>query len=441
MVYDLAEIGTKLSAARTRLILEKPFIGALVMHLPLVAAAGSWCRTTATDAKALYYNPEFIDTLNLAETQFMLAHEALHCALGHFARRHHRMKHRWDVACEHAVNLLLVAEGMKPPEGALLNHLYENLTAEEIYPLIQQGSSEKTLDHHLFDGMGDDDQGKGEGESDVEQSAGGGGQGERRDSGEEGDEREGQGGGRSARGEPDKGSGQGEEQDNREWQSQLRRRPPDQPGVSEKEELAAQWRQRLASVAQQARQAGRLGESWMRTLDDLLQPKLPWRMLLARYMMSVARDDYSFQRQSRREDDALLPSLYSGEVNVVVALDTSGSVSDEEMREFVGEIDALKGQVRARVTLHACDERLSEHGPWVFQSWDPVSLPRAVSGGGGTRFTPVFEWVERENLRPDLLLYFTDAEGEFPPGAPAYPVIWLVKGKAAVPWGQRIQLN
>jgi predicted metal-dependent peptidase len=179
----------------------------------------------------------------------------------------------------------------------------------------------------------------------------------------------------------------------------------------------------------------------MRVLDELLQPKLPWRMLLARYMMSMARDDYSFQRPSRREGEALLPSLYSDEVNVVVALDTSGSVSDEEMREFVGEIDALKGQVRARVTLHACDERLSEHGPWVFQSWDPLALPRAVSGGGGTRFTPVFEWVERDNLRPDLLLYFTDAEGEFPPHAPAYPVIWLVKGKADVPWGQRIQLN
>lgn len=435
---DLSQIETKLSAARTRLILEKPFLGALVMHLPLVAA-GPWCRTTGTDAKAFYYNPEFIAPLDLDQTQFMLAHEALHCALGHFARRHHRMKHRWDVACDHAVNLLLAAEGMKAPEGALFNRLYENLTAEEIYPLIQQGSSEKTLDHHLFDGMGDEDQGKGEGESDVEQTAGGGRQGEQRQSGESGGGRERRGGGQGKEEQPEQDAGLDEE--SRERPSRLQQRPPDEPGLSEKEEMAAQWRQRLASVAQQARQAGRLGESWMRVLDELLQPKLPWRMLLARYMMSMARDDYSFQRPSRREGEALLPSLYSDEVNVVVALDTSGSVSDEEMREFVGEIDALKGQVRARVTLHACDERLSEHGPWVFQSWDPLALPRAVSGGGGTRFTPVFEWVERDNLRPDLLLYFTDAEGEFPPHAPAYPVIWLVKGKADVPWGQRIQLN
>ena len=54
---------------------------------------------------------------------------------------------------------------------------------------------------------------------------------------------------------------------------------------------------------------------------------------------------------------------------------------------------------------------------------------------------PAFEWLERQDRAPDLLLYFTDAEGEFPQAAPYFPVIWLVKGKAKVPWGQRIQLN
>jgi len=53
----------------------------------------------------------------------------------------------------------------------------------------------------------------------------------------------------------------------------------------------------------------------------------------------------------------------------------------------------------------------------------------------------VFQWVDRQGLRPDLLVYFTDADGEFPERAPNYPVIWLVKGRSTVPWGQRIQLN
>ena len=63
----------KLSAARTRLILDKPFLGALVLRLPMVEADPNWCRTTATDARTFYYNREFIDVLSLDHVQFMLA--------------------------------------------------------------------------------------------------------------------------------------------------------------------------------------------------------------------------------------------------------------------------------------------------------------------------------------------------------------------------------
>ena len=86
------EVATKLGAARTRLILERPFIGALVMHLPLRPADPAWCETVATDARALYFNPGYIASLTFAQTQFVLAHEAMHCALAHFARRRHRVR-------------------------------------------------------------------------------------------------------------------------------------------------------------------------------------------------------------------------------------------------------------------------------------------------------------------------------------------------------------
>jgi predicted metal-dependent peptidase len=62
----------------------------------------------------------------------VLAHEALHCALSHFARRQHRVKQRWDVACDFAINPLLVKDGLKPPPGALVLDVYEGMTAEEI---------------------------------------------------------------------------------------------------------------------------------------------------------------------------------------------------------------------------------------------------------------------------------------------------------------------
>jgi predicted metal-dependent peptidase len=70
-----------------------------------------------------------------------------------------------------------------------------------------------------------------------------------------------------------------------------------------------------------------------------------------------------------------------------------------------------------------------------------MQLPADIEGGGGTDFRPVFDWVEAENRSPNMLVYFTDAEGDFPKMPPNYPVIWLVKGKGGVPWGERVQLN
>ena len=102
----------------------------------------------------MYYNREYIGALTLAQTQFVLSHEALHCALLHFMRRQHRVKHRWDVACDHAVNPLLVADGLRPPPGTLLVDGFEGMTAEEIYPFIKDQTQEQTLDQHLYDAEG-----------------------------------------------------------------------------------------------------------------------------------------------------------------------------------------------------------------------------------------------------------------------------------------------
>lgn len=107
----------------------------------------------------------------------------------------------------------------------------------------------------------------------------------------------------------------------------------------------------------------------------------------------------------------------------------------------MAEIDALKGQLRARVALLACDTALSAESPWLFEPWEAFTLPETIKGGGGTRFTPVFDWVAQQGSLPQSLIYFTDAEGVFPEHAPDYPVLWLVKGRKEVPWGQRIQLN
>ncbi|HEY6095598.1 MAG TPA: VWA-like domain-containing protein [Gallionellaceae bacterium] len=417
MVSD--EIQTKLAAARTRLILDKPFLGALALRLPMVAADPKWCQTTATDARSLYYNPDYIDALSLEQTQFVLAHEALHCALSHFARRQHRVKFRWDIACDHAINPLLAKDGLTPPPGALILDCYEGMTAEEIYPYIDENNSDEPMDKHVYD------------EQDTDPNSSGNQHGDEKREGGQGD---------SPSDEPNKSGGTGDQQQQPSGSDQGAAQP--QPlTASERETLDEQWKQRLAGAAQQAQQAGKMSAAMARIVGELLQPKLPWRVLLARYMTQIARDDYSYMRPSRREGEMIMPSLRSSQADIVVALDTSGSVSNEELGEFLAEINALKAQLRAGITLLACDTDLSSDGPWVYQPWDEFKLPRDFQGGGGTDFRPVFEWAKRMGKAPDLLLYFTDAKGEFPKEQPTFPVIWLIKGKIPVPWGQRIQLN
>src|SRR6185503_17616039 len=149
IVSDSKSAQTKLSAARTRLVIERPFIGALVMHLPLKTAAAPWCSTVASDARAVYFNPAYVEQVDFAHAQFVLAHVALHCALGHFSRRAHRLRQRWDIACDHVVNLLLIDDGLKPPPGALADPRFRGLSAEEIYPLVAVEQDEDTLDQHM----------------------------------------------------------------------------------------------------------------------------------------------------------------------------------------------------------------------------------------------------------------------------------------------------
>jgi len=417
MADDPVEL--KLSAARTRLILDKPFLGTLVLRLPMIEADPNWCRTTATDARAFYYNREFIDALSLDHVQFMLAHEALHCALSHFARRQHRVRHRWDVACDHAINPLLVEDGLRAPPGTLLLDEFKGMTAEEIYPYIKDDTEEETLDDHAYD------------------DAEGGQQGSTRQPNPPPPMNE-RGAGKS-KDRPEVGQGDGAQAEPDETRTGHSRPPP--LSATEREQLGVQWQERMAGAAQLALQAGKLSGALARLVDHLLQPQLPWRMLLARYMTAIARDDYSYMRPSRREGHAILPSLRSSHIDIAIALDVSGSIKEDELNEFLAEVNAIKGQIQAGITLQACDDKLAVDGPWRYEAWEEITLPHSLPGGGGTDFRPVFAWLENTDRRPDLLVYFTDALGEFPEHEPVYPVLWLVKGKAPVPWGQRVQLN
>ncbi|MBX2869060.1 MAG: hypothetical protein KTR18_10310 [Acidiferrobacterales bacterium] len=393
------DIEQKLIAARTRLILDQPFLGALVLRLPLQEANDSWCATIATDARSFFYNSSFIASLSLGETQFVLAHEALHCGLSHFARREHRDRRRWDIACDYAVNQMLIEDGLEPNHGALLENAYQGMTAEEIYPLIPQDTHEESQDRHLYD----DSHTPCEHESDRRQEC---------------------------------------ETKQRDLDSKTLAGVPPPLTPSERDRLNTQWQQRLAGAAQQALQSGKMNSNIARLIHRLAYSTVPWRTLLARFMSSANRVDYNLMRPSqRRTGDVFQPSLYAPQTNMVVALDTSGSIIDEELNGFVTEVNAIKGLVNARISLLACDDELDQRGPWIYEPHESMSLPSTLNGSGGTNFTPVFDWIDQQAFVPDLLIYLTDARGRFPNTPPRIETLWLVKGAAEVPWGQRIQLN
>jgi len=347
--------------------------------------------------------------LSFGQVQFVLAHEALHCGLSHFARREHREINRWNIACDHAVNLLLSEDRLEPVPEALCDEDYKGLAAEEIYPLIRSDSKEEPLDKHLYDNATDNNANN----PDIEQSA------------------------------TDRSIGNGNDQTNAENAARDVvdiRPPPLSP--QEREQLKTQWQQRLVSAAQQASQSGKMSGSVARLIDRLIRSTVPWRTLLARFMSGSSKTDYNLMRPSqRREGDAILPSLFARQTNAVIAVDTSGSIEEHELTEFIGEINAIKSLVNARITLLACDSFIDSDAPWVTEPWEQLIFPKTLQGGGGTDFKPVFEWVESHHLQPDLIIYFTDAKGRFPSKPPVAETLWLVKGSAGVPWGQRIQLN
>ena len=319
------ELKTKISAARTQLILDKPFLGALVLRLPVVEADPSWCKTTATDMKKLYINPEYIRELKKEETQFVLAHEALHCALSHFTRRMFRIKHRWDLACDYAINPILVREGLKPPPDIMLMWPYEGMSAEEIYPLLLDNENDAKSELGQDDGQGDSEQGEESNQGDKKNTENQKLNSSPQDYGEDGKGQSGEG----KEAESDSGGN-----------DDVQKHPPEKLNNDEVQTLTAQWQQRMAGAAQQALQAGKLSQAMIRLVDHLLQPQLPWRMLLARYVSATAREDYSYSRpSSRRGDPAIYPRLRSHKVDVVAVIDISGSIATSELKEFLSEIN------------------------------------------------------------------------------------------------------
>lgn len=146
----------KIKKAKIQLILQHPFFAMLCMRLPVYADAS--VKTASTNGKVIRYKPEFINTLRLEEVMGVIAHEIMHIILMHHTRRNHRDVKLWNVACDHAINPMLLNSGFILPEGHLFDPTYANKSAEQIYHLLPQPAGDGDTSGN------DDDEGESTGE-------------------------------------------------------------------------------------------------------------------------------------------------------------------------------------------------------------------------------------------------------------------------------------
>jgi predicted metal-dependent peptidase len=147
----------RIQKARTALLLDHPFFGSLLFRLG-GQQSGS-IQTMATDGVSLFYNPAFVETLNAAELAGVLAHEVMHPALQHHTRRGDRDRKRWNMACDYAINPILLDAGLSLPKDVLIDYRFRGMSAERIYNLIeeqqdQDGSNGEGNTGRLWPGAG-----------------------------------------------------------------------------------------------------------------------------------------------------------------------------------------------------------------------------------------------------------------------------------------------
>ena len=201
----------------------------------------------------------------------------------------------------------------------------------------------------------------------------------------------------------------------------------------------------VASAAAAAKAQGRLPANLERFVDQLLNPKVDWAVLLRKAFNRVAgRDSYTYTRPHRRkleETGIYLPSPTGFAAGVTVFVgDTSGSMSEREYIQALSECDKIISDCRPEeVILIGCDAQVNS----VYHLYEGDSLadnPPKLGGGGGTSFVPPFEWLEERGITPACLVYFTDMYGNFPPD-PGFPVIWCSTTEKTEPFGETIHVD
>ena len=389
------EVREKLITARVGLLLKASFFGNLATRLKLVNA-DEWCSTAATDGRNFYYNTRFIKLLKPKEIEFLFGHEVLHCVYDHFGRRGDRDPQLFNIANDFCVNADLKKHGVGEfitSVPCLYDAKYDGMSSEEIYDILYEKADkidigsllDKMIDEHL-DGKGDSDDG-----------------------------------------EEIDGSGKGK----------------GRPRITAEERQAIKDEIKEAMLAAAAAsEAGNIPAGVKRLIQDLTEPQMNWRELLRMQLESTIKSDYTWMRASRKgwHMDAVMPGMkLDPMIDIAVALDASGSISETMLKDFLGEIQGIMESFPA-YRIHVVTFDTEAYNPVQYDSENLDDIcDYEIKGGGGTDFDCIFNYLKANEIEPKRLVVFTDGYPFGSWGDENYAdTVWILHGTTTIepPWGQ-----
>ena len=355
----------RLVTARVGLLLRHSFFGNLATRMRLINA-DDWCSTAATDGRTFYYNSRFIMMLKTKEVEFLFGHEVLHVVYDHMDRRGTRDPQIWNIADDYAVNADLKRHKVGQfitTVPCLYEQKYDGKPAEEIYDdlmkNVQKIDINSLIDQMIDDHMDSSEDGEGESEGDGD------------------------------------GNKKG-------------KRPSMSP--EERERIRQEVKQAIIAAAQSA-EAGTLPKGVERLVKQATNPIMPWRELLQVNLTSAIRNDYSWTRPSRRSwhMDAIMPGMTPGEeIDVTIAIDMSGSISNTQAQQFLGEIGGMMNSFDGyKVHVFCFDTDTYNPKDYDNENMDGIEDYEPM-GGGGTDFDCIFTYLKENAISPKRLIVFTD---------------------------------
>jgi len=390
------EVREQLITARVGLLLRASFFGNLATRLKLVNA-DEWCPTAATDGRNFYYNTRFIKMLRPKEVEFLFGHEVLHCVYDHFGRRGSRDPQLWNIANDYCVNQDLKEHGVGEfitSVPCLYDKKYKGMSSEEVYDDLYKNATkidiskllDQMLDEHL-DGEGD---GEGDGNEDSD---------------------------KDGKGRP-------------------------KLSESERQAIRDEIKEAMLAAAAASGDAGNLPGGVKRLIQELTEPKMNWRELLRMQLESTIKSDYTWMRASRKgwHMDAVMPGMkLDPMIDIAVAIDTSGSIGEAMLRDFLSEIQGIMDSFPAyRIHVFCFDTEV--HNPAQYNSDNLDSITEyEPGGGGGTDFTAIYDYLKAEEIEPKRLVVFTDGYPFGSWGDENYTdTVWILHGTDSIvpPWGQ-----